>query len=138
MRTASKLIPLAAALGLLAVPAGSLASGAISLNISAPLTALRGSPISLQVNSAFSNGANGSRDLSLWLQPPSDGACPSGVRAPHNADILLTREPADQVLQVDAQSSPLNKSGSWNVCGYLTHSGSISARAHHRVTVTGR
>jgi hypothetical protein len=139
LRSNTLTVALAVLGGLAAGPAGALASTGTSLNLTAPTTASTGTELPIGVNAAFADGANGSQALTLFLLRPGAGGCPAGGVAPAGADVLLSREPADQVLIVGAISDELTVPGSWTVCAYMTDSPtSITALASQVVAVSGR
>jgi hypothetical protein len=138
MRHRTALLTLLTSLGLAVAPAAALADSGTTLSLSGlPSSASTGTTVPFEVDSSYSNGPNGSQLMTVFFQPPADGACPATATPPSNANVLLTEEPADQVLVVDGVSAPLDLPGLWTLCAYLTSSGSVSASASQPVTLTG-
>jgi hypothetical protein len=136
MTLRSTTLTLAMLAGLAAAPAGAAAAPP-SLSLTTPATASTGSELPVGVNASFTDGANGSQALTLFLIRPGAGGCPASGVAPSGAEVLLSREPADQVLIVSEITSKLSVPGSWTVCAYLGASGAVTASASQAVAVSG-
>lgn len=83
---------------------------------------------------------SGARYLTIFLIPPQVGGCPTNPVAPAGADSLLASEAVDNQTPVSDMSDPLDRSGEWQLCGYLSTSSSpagaqVTARSHQPVVV---
>ena len=84
---------------------------------------------------------SGTRYLTIFLVPPQVGNCPADPVAPAGADLLLASEAVDDQTPVSDMSDPLDRSGEWQLCGYLSTSASqpgaqVTARSHQPVMVS--
>ncbi len=102
-----------------------------------PASVHTGRQAPFEVTSSFTQGANGSEALTVFLIAPPDRTCPADAVAPAGADSVLSGEAADQVLIVNALSGVLDVPGAWTACAYLTAGGSVTASASQPLTVTG-
>lgn len=135
MKTHLKLLLIAAAAFAAVGPPGALADTGVALTV--PSGATTGTPLSIGVASSYDDGANGSELLTVFLVPPTGGPCPARAVAPAGAKVVLAREPADQVLIVNALSGALAVPGTWTACAYLTLGGVVTAAASQPLAVSG-
>jgi hypothetical protein len=147
LQLTGKHVLMATMLGAAVVPPAALAStskhktpppkpSVDQVTMSVPKSAPKGQIVKFVVSSRFSDAGNGAEDMTIFLAPPSAPACPKTPRPPHGADVVLSNEPADRVLVVDAQSDHLEQSGHWGVCSYLVKGRKITAKASASLQVS--